>query len=95
GLSRLSADAVSRVYDETTMRTSRLPMSFFDQNPSGRVMTRFTSDYNNIFRIFGGPIAEFITLVFDLVAMTALITLASPWLLPFWAMQALLNIGVY
>jgi ABC-type multidrug transport system fused ATPase/permease subunit len=95
GLSRLSADAVSRVYDETTMRTSRLPMSFFDQNPSGRVMTRFTSDYNNIFRIFGGPIAEFLSLVFDLVSMTLLITLASPWLLPFWAMQAILNFGVY
>lgn len=95
GLSRLSAEAVSRIYDETTMRTSRLPMSFFDQNPSGRVMTRFTSDYNSLFRIFGGPIAEFITLVFDLIAMSILITLASPWLLPFWILQAALNYAVY
>jgi ABC-type multidrug transport system fused ATPase/permease subunit len=95
GLSRLSAEAVSRIYDETTMRTSRLPMSFFDQNPSGRVMTRFTSDYNSIFRIFGGPIAEFLSLIFDLIAMTVLITLASPWLLPFWVLQGALNFGVY
>jgi len=95
GLSRLSAEAVSRIYDETTLRTSRLPMSFFDQNPSGRVMTRFTSDYNSIFRIFGGPIAEFLSLVFDLIAMTVLITLASPWLLPFWGLQAALNFGAY
>lgn len=95
GISRLSADAVSRIYDETTMRTSRLPMRFFDENPSGRVMTRFTSDYNNIFRIFGGPIAEFLSLVFDLVAMTALLCVASPWLLPFWFLQAALNFGVY
>ncbi len=95
GLSRLSAEAVSRIYDETTMRTSRLPMSFFDQNPSGRVMTRFTSDYNNIFRVFGGPIAEFLTLVFDLTAMTLLLAAASPWLLPFWALQAALNLAVY
>ncbi len=95
GLSRLSAEAVSRIYDETTMRTSRLPMNFFDENPSGRVMTRFTSDYNNIFRIFGGPIAEFLSLIFDLLAMTLLITVASPWLLPFWLLQAGLNYGVY
>jgi ABC-type multidrug transport system fused ATPase/permease subunit len=95
GLSRASADAVSRVYDETTMRTSRLPMSFYDQNPSGRIMTRFTSDYNSIFRIFGGPVAEFITLVFDMASMTILLTIASPWLLPFWMLQGVLNAGVY
>jgi ABC-type multidrug transport system fused ATPase/permease subunit len=95
GVSRLSAEAVSRIYDETTYRTSRLPMSFFDQNPAGRVMTRFTSDYNNIFRIFGGPLAEFIGLTFDLFAMTVLITVASPWLLPLWALQGLLNYLVY
>jgi ABC-type multidrug transport system fused ATPase/permease subunit len=95
GVSRLSAEAVSRIYDETTYRTSRLPMSFFDQNPAGRVMTRFTSDYNNIFRIFGGPLAEFIGLTFDLLAMTVLITIASPYLLPLWLLQALLNFGVY
>ncbi|HEY8279271.1 MAG TPA: ABC transporter ATP-binding protein [Bdellovibrionota bacterium] len=94
-LARLSAEAVSRIYDETTFRTSRLPMSFFDRNPSGRVMTRFTSDYNSIFRIFGGPIAEFVSITFDLVAMTFLITLASPWLLPFWALQGMLNFAVY
>ncbi len=95
GISRLSVEAVSRVYDETTLRTSRLPMSFFDRNPAGRVMTRFSSDYNNVFRIFGGPLAEFIGLIFEMLAMTVLITIASPWFLPFWLMQAALNFTVY
>lgn len=94
-ISRLSADAVSRIYDETTLRTSRLPISFFDRNPAGRIMTRFASDYNNIFRIFGGPLAEFIGLTFDLLAMTVLITVASPFFLPFWVLQAAVNYGVY
>ncbi|HTL12586.1 MAG TPA: ABC transporter transmembrane domain-containing protein, partial [Bdellovibrionota bacterium] len=95
GISRISADAVSRIYDETTLRTSRLPLIFFDRNPAGRVMTRFSSDYNNIFRVFGGPLAEFVMLVFDLIAMTVLLALASPWFLPFWALLAILNYGVY
>ncbi|MCC7441271.1 MAG: ABC transporter ATP-binding protein [Bdellovibrionales bacterium] len=95
GISRLSADSVSRVYDETTLRTSRLPMGFFDRNPAGRVMTRFSSDYNNVFRVFGGPLAEFVMLVFDLLAMTILIAVASPWFVPFWFLLAGLNYGVY
>lgn len=95
GFSRLSATAVSRIYDETTLRTSRLPMSFFDRNPAGRVITRFSSDYNNVFRIFGGPLAEFIQLVFDLIVMSTLLLVASPWYLPFWALIAVSNYGVY
>ncbi len=95
GSSRLSAGAVSRIYDETTLRTSRYPISFFDRTPAGRVMTRFSSDYNNVFRIFGGPLAEFATLVFDLIAMTVLMGIASHWLLLIWIAQAILSYGVY
>jgi ABC-type multidrug transport system fused ATPase/permease subunit len=94
-LSRLSVDAVSSIYDETTFRTSRLPMSFFDQNPAGRVITRFSSDYSGLFRVFGGPIAEFISLVFDLLAMTVLLALAGPVFLPIWVGFAALNFWVY
>ncbi|RYZ68906.1 MAG: hypothetical protein EOP05_15645, partial [Proteobacteria bacterium] len=57
--SRISAAAVSRLYDEVTLRTSRQPIQFFDQNPVGRIVTRFSSDYGNVFRLFGGPLAEF------------------------------------
>jgi ABC-type multidrug transport system fused ATPase/permease subunit len=95
GISRLSIDAVSDIYDETTYRTSRLPMAFFDRNPAGRIITRFSSDYNSVFRIFGGPLAEFIGLMFDLTAMTLLISVASLWLLPIWILQGLLNYLVY
>lgn len=77
--SRLSALAVSRIYDETTYRVSRFPLSFFDNTPVGKITTRFSSDYGNVFRLFGGPLAEFLSIIFDLISIVILITLTHPY----------------
>ena len=95
GLSVLSAKAVSQIYDETTWRASRFPISFFDQNPTGRIVTRFSSDYGSVFRLFGGPLAEFLSIIFDLVCMVILVTIASPFYLPVVLFIAGLNYVVY
>ncbi|MGZ3690370.1 MAG: ABC transporter ATP-binding protein [Pseudobdellovibrio sp.] len=76
--STLSAQAVSRIYDETTYRVSRFPISFFESQPVGKITTRFSSDYGNVFRLFGGPLAEFLSILFDLISITVLLLLIHP-----------------
>ncbi len=87
--SRLSSLAVSRLYDETTYRVSRFPMQFFDKTPVGQITTRFSSDYGNVFRLFGGPLAEFLSLIFDLISIFIVITLANPIFLVSLTMSAI------
>lgn len=94
-LSRLSAQAVSRIYDEVTFRTSRYPMFFFDNNLTGKIITRFSSDYGNVFRVFGGPLAEFLAIIFDLVAMILLTFIASPLYLPLLILIGVVEYALY
>jgi ABC-type multidrug transport system fused ATPase/permease subunit len=95
GFSVVAAKAVSQIYDETTLRVSRFPMKFFDQNPTGRIVTRFSSDYGSVFRLFGGPLAEFLSILFDLLGMIVLITVASPRYLPILIFIGFLNFLTY
>lgn len=76
--SRLSALAVSRIYDETTYHVSRLPITFFESQPVGKITTRFSSDYGNIFRLFGGPLAEFLSILFDLISIVIIMVSIHP-----------------
>lgn len=75
--SRYSAYAVSSIYDWVTFKTSRFPIRFFDENPAGRIITRFSSDYGTVFRLFGGPLAEFLSIIFDLICIIILIIASS------------------
>lgn len=76
--SRLSALAVSRIYDETTYHVSRLPITFFESQPVGKITTRFSSDYGNVFRLFGGPLAEFLSILFDLISIVIIMVFIHP-----------------
>lgn len=88
--SRYSALAVSRIYDETTYRVSRFPISFFESQPVGKITTRFSSDYGNVFRLFGGPLAEFLSILFDLISIVLIMVFIHPLFLLTIGLAALL-----
>lgn len=93
--SRISAKAVSQIYDEVTYRVSRYPQEYFDNTPAGKIITRFSSDYGNIFRMFGGPLAEFFSILFDLFLIIILATLANKYALIIIFFYTLANYVIY
>lgn len=93
--SRYSALAVSQIYDEVTYRVSRFPQSYFDTTPAGKIITRFSSDYGNIFRMFGGPLAEFFSILMDLSLMIVLSTVANKFALFLIIFYVILNYIIY
>ncbi|MEY4066490.1 MAG: hypothetical protein RIR26_2698 [Pseudomonadota bacterium] len=73
-VARLGTRAAGVLHDEVVVRVSRFPMSFFDRTPVGRALTRFSSDFESVLRMTGGPMGEFISLTFD--AMLSLLFMA-------------------
>jgi ABC-type multidrug transport system fused ATPase/permease subunit len=86
---RIGALSASRVYDAVTRHTSQLPQSFFDRTPVGRIVSRFSSDYGAVLRMAGGPLGEFVALIFDLALLSLALVLTDGA----FAMVAVLNLA--
>jgi ABC-type multidrug transport system fused ATPase/permease subunit len=95
GLARLGTYFVANLYDKTTYNVSRFPISFFDKNPLGRIITRFSSDYAAILRMSGGPLTELLSTLFDIFLFIVLILISSINFLPIVVICILLNYFIY
>lgn len=92
---RTGVKGASRIYDAVTAHTSRLPQGFFDRTPVGRIISRFSSDYGAVLRMAGGPLGEFMVIIFDLVLLCFFISATSIALLPVVLFTVVLNYLVY
>ncbi len=94
-VSRMGTHSAAILYDETTLRVSRFPMIFFDTNPVGRIITRFSSDYSAITRMSGGPLTEVLSISFDLILYFIFIMIASPYFIVILLFSVFLNYLLY
>jgi ABC-type multidrug transport system fused ATPase/permease subunit len=66
-VSQAGVVASARLHDSLLERVLHFPLQFFDLTPSGRVLSRFSSDYISIVKVAGGPFVFFIGLLFDTI----------------------------
>jgi ABC-type multidrug transport system fused ATPase/permease subunit len=81
-VARIGTRAAGQLHDAVALRVSRFPMNFFDRTPVGRALTRFSSDFESVLRMTGGPMGEFLSLSFDAVLSLVFIALTGSWGVP-------------
>lgn len=83
---RVVGDVVLKLREDVFSATIRHDLSFFDAHPSGKIVSRVTSDTQDF--------AAVVTLALDLVSQVMLVLILSIWLLSISVPMTLLLIGM-
>ena len=89
-IARVVQRTVSRLREQRRGKLSRLPLSYFDQQPRGEVLSRATNDTDNIAQTLQQTLAQLVTSVLTIIGVLALMFWIS-WLL---ALIALVTVPV-
>ena len=69
-LQSIGQDVMQKLRMDLFGRLMRMPMRFYDRNPTGRLVTRVSNDTANLMEIFG---AGFVTLIADILVVTGVL----------------------
>jgi len=91
---RLTATAVqavaSRLRGQVEEKLARLPLSYFDQQPRGEVLSRATNDTDNIAQTLQQTFSQLVTSLLTIVGVLAMMF----WISPLLALIALITVPV-
>jgi len=73
--------AARDLHDKLLNNSLRLPMSFFDVTPLGRILNRFSKDVDVIDVTLPMTIRFWIMMFFNVIAVILVISISTPWFL--------------
>jgi ATP-binding cassette subfamily B protein len=87
---RVVQTTVFRLREDVEAKLSRLPLSYFDQQPRGEVLSRATNDTDNIAQTLQQTFSQLITALLTIIGVLALMI----WISPLLAIIALVTVPV-
>lgn len=76
----VSQGVIERIRNDLFTKLQRLPVRYFDQNPTGEVMSRFTNDIDNIDVMLNNSLTSIVSGVVTLVG-TVVFMVTTSWIL--------------
>ncbi|MDQ1751404.1 MAG: ATP-binding cassette, subfamily multidrug efflux pump [Pseudonocardiales bacterium] len=82
--------AVFRIRRQAEEKLARLPLSYFDQQPRGEILSRVTNDVDNLAQTLQQTLAQIVTSLLTIVGVLAMML----WISPLLALIALVTVPV-
>ncbi len=76
----VSTGAVASIRDDLFEKLQKLPVKYFDSNPTGEVMSRFTNDIDNIDQMLSNSLTSIVSGVVSLVGTFIFMLTTNIWL---------------
>lgn len=73
--------ATTNLHDQMFRGISRAKMFFFNTNPSGRILNRFSKDIGNIDRLLPSALMDSLVAICECIAILAIVVTVNYWLL--------------
>ena len=77
---KISQSSIEKLRNDLFKKLQTLPTRYFDQNPTGEVMSRFTNDVDNVDMMINQTLTSAFSGIAQLIATFVLMVTTNPWL---------------